>query len=156
MVVLSRTATVKGSVPEVFRFIADWTHIPKWDPGTLSSVRVTDGGAEAGAPVGVGSQFDLVTEFRGSKSDMRYTVEKWVENSTVRYVGEGDRAVTVDDISFRPGSEEKTTVVDYRADIQLRGWMSIFTFLINGPLQKLGDDAINGIESACRKRFADS
>lgn len=152
MVVLKRTATVVGSRSEVFQFIADWTHITRWDPGTLESHRVGD----SSSPVGLGSEFDLVTEFKGSKSNMRYRVEKWVDGELVRYAGESTKAVTVDDISFRDGPSPGTTVVDYQADIRLKGWLSLFGFAINGALQALGDGAIKGIETACAERFSNS
>lgn len=62
--VVHDTATVAGTPDVVCRYLAHFSNTPDWDPGCLSGKPVDD------SPLQVGKQFALVTEFKGTKSDM--------------------------------------------------------------------------------------
>lgn len=57
---------VEGTPEVIFEYLATFSNTAEWDPGCLEGKRADSG------PLGVGSKFDLVTTFKGSKSNMTY------------------------------------------------------------------------------------
>eukprot|EP01104_Vermistella_antarctica_P012796 TRINITY_DN3770_c0_g1_i1.p1 TRINITY_DN3770_c0_g1~~TRINITY_DN3770_c0_g1_i1.p1 ORF type:complete len:162 (+),score=39.17 TRINITY_DN3770_c0_g1_i1:211-696(+) len=150
MVVVQRKVVVSGARAKVFDFVADFANIERWDPGVVSSKRAD---SQAGESVGLGAMYDLVTVFKGTKSPMTYEVKEWSEGERVRIDGDGVGATSVDIITFRDGPEADTTEVDYYADIQLKGWKVLLTWLVSSDIQSLGDDAMRGMTERCAKEF---
>lgn len=58
----------------------------------------------------------------------------------------------VDEIFFRPKGPNETEI-EYRADICLKGFLVLFTPLIKSGLNKVADDAREGMRSVCERRF---
>lgn len=63
--VINDQAIIKGKTQkEVFEYLANFENIASWDPGCLEGKKNEEGS------VRVGTTFDLVTEFKGTKSQM--------------------------------------------------------------------------------------
>lgn len=149
MVLVRRTAVVAGARQKVFDFISNFDNIARWDPGTVKATRRD---SSSGKPQ-LGTTFDLVTVFKGSEANMVYKLVEFEEGKKCRYDGTGDAAVTVDVINFKDGPAPDTTELEYVADIRLKGWRVIFTPFVSADIQKLGDEAINGIKKTCSDLF---
>ena len=130
---------------KVFGFVGEFANIDQWDPGCKSSVK------RGTAPTDVGTAYDLVTVFKGSESDMVYTVTKWERpeaSSTkglVQLFGEGSKVTGLDTISFESVQVGNATQITYTADIKLRGFLWLFTPLVRSDIVQLGDAAIHGL-----------
>merc|ERR1719158_2624516 len=79
---------VAGPADVVFDYLATFSNTQEWDPGCLEGRR-TDSGR-----LGVGSKFDLVTTFKGSKSNMTYEITKFEKPNYVELKGESDVVTT--------------------------------------------------------------
>mmetsp|Transcript_53602 Transcript_53602/g.131317 ORF Transcript_53602/g.131317 Transcript_53602/m.131317 type:complete len:154 (-) Transcript_53602:99-560(-) len=150
MVVLRRSAVVAGARQAVFEFLANFENSPRWDPGTLeASVRQDSLKVE-----GVGRKYDLVTIFKGTKSELIYETIEYNPISSVKLRGDGAKACAVDEIRFEDGPRPNTTKVMYEADIRVKGIIGfLFSPLLAGDFQKLADDAIEGITRSCDELF---
>lgn len=137
---LSETRTVPTTPREAFAFTADFSNIPKWDPGVASAVRLDAG------PIGVGSEFDLEVKFGSTVSLMRYQITEHQPDYRVVLVGEGRRVKAVDEITFTP--TEAGTRIDYMADIRFKGILRLATPLFRGTLGQIGVKAADGLAKA--------
>ena len=63
---VSRTFTTTASPEAVFDYLADFTNTEEWDPGTVSTRRVSGDG-------GVGTKYRNVSKFLGRKTEITYT-----------------------------------------------------------------------------------
>lgn len=136
---LKETRQVAVPVEEAFNYVADFDNIEEWDPGVAESRRVGSG------ELGVGSEFDVIVSFGPSKSPMRYVITTYEPNQRVVLEGKGDKLTAIDDIRFSavPGG----TKVDYTADLEFNGFMGMIAPLLGGVLDKVGEKALDGLES---------
>lgn len=58
----------------------------------------------------------------------------------------------IDEIFFKPKGENETEI-EYKADICLNGFYVLFTPLIRSGLNKVADDAREGMRRVLEKRF---
>ena len=80
---------------------------------------------------------------------MTYAVTDWQPETRVVVEGEGDIVRSVDLIEFVEGpSPGTTTRINYTADITLKSWYSLFTWLVAGDIKALAKDAQKGLETA--------
>lgn len=121
--------------------------LPRYrDPGCISSKK------RGTAPTDVGTEYDLVTVFKGKESNMLYKVTKWEKpdevgenkKGLVQLFGKGPTATGLDTISFESVSGNATKLT-YTADIQLTGIYWFFTPLVRADIMQLGDAAIHGL-----------
>eukprot|EP00045_Choanoeca_perplexa_P018609 m.293193 g.293193 ORF g.293193 m.293193 type:complete len:206 (-) comp19111_c0_seq1:107-724(-) len=134
-------AVVFGEPSTVLQYLATFSNTQEWDPGCLKGKRVDSG------PLKVGSQFELVTEFKGSKSDMTYEITKYDSPNEVVLVGESKSVRVTDTIRVKPADEPGKTVVDYQAHIQLKGCSKVFIYFLNSALNDLGREAMDGLRN---------
>ncbi|EGD78012.1 hypothetical protein PTSG_09650 [Salpingoeca rosetta] len=128
---------------EVFEYLANFDNIASWDPGCLKSKRVDSG------PLKIGSSFDLVTVFKGTESKMTYTITKLDAPNEVVLEGESAMVRAIDTIKVLPSPDDpNNVVVDYTADLSLKGWRRPFILFLKNDLNKLGRDAMEGLEKA--------
>lgn len=110
---------------------------------------------QAPAPLAVGDTFQLTTVFNGKESEMKYELREMVRPNRIVVVGNGDIARGTDIILLRPADASNTqTVVDYSADLSLKGWRRPFIVFLSSSLDKLGKDAMAGMTKACHELFA--
>ena len=62
--------------------------------------------------------------------------------------GDSPTVSAVDTIRFSDAAGGAATVVDYSADIRLKGFLSLFTWAVAGDIRKLGDAAKEGMAGA--------
>ncbi len=141
MPILRRTVQVPMPLNDVFAIMADFTTLPEWDPGSVSSQQVTGSGA------GVGAEYDVVVAFGGRTSKMRYVTKRLEPASRLVFEGKGSNVTATDTISFR--GVDGGTEIDYVADIGLTGWASLLSPFLKGTFDRLADAAMEGI----RRRF---
>ena len=109
--------TFETSLPldRAFAFIADFSNAAVWDPGTATSEAIGDRTPRVGATYRLGVRI-------GSRvAPMEYRITGLVPNGRVVLHGTGSNVEAIDDISFERLAHG--TRIDYRAEIQLHGWM---------------------------------
>ncbi|HEX6868969.1 MAG TPA: SRPBCC family protein [Candidatus Limnocylindrales bacterium] len=130
----------------VFDYVADFQSAAEWDPGVAHARRLDAG------PLGVGSRYELGVRMGGRVVPMTYRITVFERPSRVVLEGEGSNVAAIDDIRFVPAIEG--TVVDYTADIRLRGWMRLIQPFVGGALAKVGRDAAAGMTRTLAARAA--
>ncbi|MDH3500877.1 MAG: SRPBCC family protein, partial [Acidimicrobiia bacterium] len=136
--------TIPMTQQDAFAFIADFTNVVDWDPGITASEKVGN------APVGVGTEFNVVSNFAGRSLPLVYVVEEWgvperavLFTTTSRFDGR-------DTITFRP--TDAGTEIDYVAEFRFKGLMRLVEPFLKGAFSKIGRDAMNGIVDAVGAR----
>ena len=122
---------------EVFDFLADFSTTAEWDPGVVSAVRVGDG------DVGLGSRFDLVTQFRGRETQLSYEIVAFDRPHLVTLRGENATVVSLDTITF--AAEGDGTRLTYDADLTLKGLLRLGDPLLKLVFGQIGDAAVGGL-----------
>lgn len=123
---------------ETFAYVADWSHLADWDPGIAESRKVSDG------PVGTGTQFDVLADFRGRTIPMRYTIIEFEEGRRVVLDGQGDNVTSVDEITVE--EIESGSRITYDADIKMKGIYRIVQPFLGGTFNKMGQKALAGLK----------
>jgi carbon monoxide dehydrogenase subunit G len=137
MPIANKTVVLPRSPEEVFDYLADFSTTAEWDPGIVSASR-TDGG-----PIGVGSTFDLVSNFRGRKIPVKYEITEYNRPHRFVIVGENPRFKGIDTIRILP--EGDGTRVDYTADFRMKGLAKLFEPFLGGVFEKLSVEALDGL-----------
>ena len=99
--VVEASATVKGSVEEVFDYLVDFSNSMEWDPGVHSANR-----PKADGPIRVGSTSLLITLWKGRLSPMAFRVEALENPAPMEYLimlnGVGDFVTVLDTFRLTP------------------------------------------------------
>ncbi len=136
---IQRTVETPAAPGAVFDYLSDFTRTTEWDPGTVSTVRVTGDG-------GVGTVYDNVSEFNGRKTELRYTVITHDAPDRFQLRGENKTVTAVDSMVIEPhGSGSRVT---YTADFTFKGLARLATPFLGGAFKKLGDEAQEGLRTA--------
>ncbi len=130
---------------EAFAFIGDFSYVDEWDPGITEASKVGDD------PIGVGTEFAVVSNFAGRSLPLTYVVEEWdaphravLSVSTNRFDGR-------DTITFR--AVDGGTEVDYVAEFRFKGVMRLAEPFLKGTFDKIGRKAMEGMEQAVAARI---
>ena len=144
MIRIQEQRTIPMTQEEAFAFVADFTHVVEWDPGITESAKVGD------EPVGVGTEFAVVSNFAGRSLPLTYVVEAWdapnraiLATSTSRFDGR-------DTITFR--SVDGGTEIDYVAEFSFKGLMRLAEPFLKGTFNRLGQKAMDGVVEAVAAR----
>lgn len=141
---ITRTVETPTPVDQVFGYLSDFTTTEEWDPGTVSTTRRTGDG-------GLGTVYDNVSSFMGSKTELEYTVTEVVENRRFQLRGTNKTVVATDTMTFEPTPTGGTRVT-YHADFQFKGLLGTVAPLLSPVLglafKKLGDEAEKGMQDA--------
>ena len=137
---IHRRVTTRAPVELVFQYLADFTSTNEWDPGTVTTTRVSGDG-------GLGTVYDNVSRFLGRETQLRYVVEDYVPNARIALRGENATVVAHDTISVLP-EPGGWTQVDYRADFSLKGLARFAAFLLRPAFHRLGNEAAVGLNRA--------
>ncbi len=126
-----RTVSIDTSLPreQAFAYIADWARQAEWDPNTVSSERIGEGGPE------VGARYSLDVKFGRGTTAMEYRITELEPPSRLVLIGEGSSVWTEDVITFT--ETPAGTRVDYTFEIKLSGLL--------GLLQPLFGRVVDGI-----------
>jgi carbon monoxide dehydrogenase subunit G len=139
MVDVSRTLTVRAPLPSVVDYLKDFAHAESWDPGTVSCVQTTAG------PVGVGTEWRNVSEFRGKETTLTYRLAE-LEPQRLVFVGRNKTATTTDEITFAP--VDGGTELTYHAHVEFHGVAKLADPFMKKEFDRLGDELIGTMTRA--------
>lgn len=135
---VSKTVTIGRPPAEVFEYLARFETTAEWDPGIVTATRTSDG------PVGVGSTFDLISDFRGRQIPVTYEITEFDPPDRFVIVGRNKRFVGIDEI--RVSLEGTGARVDYAADFRMQGIAKLFEPFMGGMFEKLSNEAMDGLK----------
>ena len=136
---VSKTVTIDRPPAEVFEYLANFETTAEWDPGIVTATRTSDG------PIGIGSTFDLISDFRGRKIPVTYEISEYDPPSRFVIVGTNKQFVGTDDI--RVSADGAGTRVDYTADFRMQGIAKLFEPFMVGIFEKLSVEAMDGLKN---------
>jgi carbon monoxide dehydrogenase subunit G len=136
---LSKTVTVEKPLTAVFDYLSDFTTTTEWDPGTVSTVRLTGEGA-------VGTEYVNVSTFVGRQTRLTYVVEELVPNQRIALRGENKTVTARDTMTFRAAGSG--TQVTYTADFTFKGAARLVAPLLRPAFARLGNQAEAGMRRA--------
>ena len=142
-----RSVTVARPVDEVFAYLSDFTTTTEWDPGTVSTERVSGEG-------GLGTRYRNVSQFLGRKTELDYLVTEHVPGERFALRGENATVVAHDTMTFvrTHGADGEGTTVTYHAAFEFKGVAKFVAPLLAPALKKLGDEAESGMRDALLRR----
>jgi carbon monoxide dehydrogenase subunit G len=137
MSTIRRTVRTQASPDRVFAYLSDFTRTEEWDPGTVSTERVSGDGS-------VGTRYHNVSRFMGRETELEYTVIDLDQGTLVRLRGEGKSVTAIDTMRITPDGEGSR--VDYTAEFDWKGVAKVAAPLLGPALTKLGDEAEEGLQ----------
>ncbi|MEP7182465.1 MAG: SDR family NAD(P)-dependent oxidoreductase [Betaproteobacteria bacterium] len=140
MIRLHETIEVARPVEEAFFYASDFSNIVQWDPGVADSRKVSPGA------VGIGTTFKVLLRFGPRRIPMDYVVRVYDLPHRVVVEGNSDSLHALDEIQFSAISGG--TRISYTADISLLGTIACIEPLMKGTLDKVGKNAVRGLQSA--------
>ena len=148
MPIVIETGETDLAADTTFDYVANFENIVEWDPGVSAARKVTPG------PVGVGTEYALDLQYGGAPLSMVYRITEWDPPRLVVLEGDGSRSHAIDRIAFKPTSTG--TVVDYRADIRLKGLYRLAQPFLGKLFRDIGDGAARGLDGRLRRLAAQS
>jgi len=145
MPLIEREIFVPASVEDAFGFVANFESCAEWDPGVSAASRRDD------TPAGIGAVYEVDVDFNGRRLPMIYRTIVWDAPKRVVLEGSGSTVKATDDISFESAGEGQTRII-YKANIRMKGLLSIVTPLLGKRFQALGDAAMSGMQEAFARR----
>ncbi len=144
MILLEETFEVPGDVRDVLEYIADFSHLPGWDP-SVKRVRRLDEGKE----LTLGARFLVSLKSLGRTVDVDYClVELGPERATLVGKSAGVSAVDV----IRTEQSGSLVRVCYRAEIKFLGLLRPMERLMRSRIQAGGRAAIANLTQVLRHR----
>jgi hypothetical protein len=134
------TIDSKLPAPEAFAYMADFANAGAWDPSVGKAVRVGD------APIGLGSQFDLVARFAGRDVPLRYAVVEYEPPTLVVLEAVRPGFVSRDTITVEP--VKHASVVHYDARLVFHGIGRLLDPVMQRIFDRVGADATIGMRTA--------
>lgn len=138
MPTIERTVHSPAPVATVQAYLRDVANTEEWDAPTISCEPL-----DPSAPIAVGKQWRNVSEFRGKRTELVYTLEV-DEPGHLRIRGENETVTSQDDVTMV--ADGSGTVVTYRADLTLKGAAKVATPVVSPALGRLGDDAERSLQ----------
>lgn len=143
MIKVSRTVQAQRSLVQVWSYLSDFAHTEDWDPGTVRCRR-TDAG-----PVDVGAKYENTSKFRNKETTLQYEVTRFDAPKRITLRGENKTVVSVDDMAVSGDADAST--VTYTAEFTFKGMARLAEPFVKGPLNKLADDARDGLSAALNR-----
>lgn len=122
---------------EVFAYVADFSNAAEWDPGVAAATRDGEG------PVTVGETFALEVKVGKRTMRMDYEVTELQSPRTIVLRSETERLLSEDTITVR--DTPAGTVLDYNADLTIKGPLGAFDVLLGLAFKRIGDRAADGL-----------
>ena len=147
---IERSVTVGVPVDRVFAYLSDFTNTTEWDPGTVSTERVSGDG-------GLGTRYRNVSKFLGRETELDYLVVEHVPGEKFALRGENATVVAKDTMTFvrttgvSADAASEGTTVTYRADFEFKGVAKLAAPLLAPAFKKLGDEAEQGMRDALNR-----
>jgi dehydrogenase/reductase SDR family member 12 len=140
MIRLRETIEVARPIDEVFAYVSNFGNAAQWDPGVAESVKAGSG------PIGAGTVFELRVRFGPRSIPMAYAIREFDRPRRVLLEGKSDSVHALDDIGFV--ATPRGTRITYTADISLLGASRIVEPLLQGALDRVGKNAVRGLQNA--------
>ena len=144
MPTVTRTVTTPAPLETVRDYLRDFANAPEWDAGTITCDPV-----DPSTPVAVGKQWTNVSEFRGRRTTLTYTLEA-DEPERIRIVGRNKTVTSEDEMTFT-GADGGGTTVSYTATFTFHGFAKAATPFMVPALKGLADDAERSLGDALQK-----
>lgn len=126
---------------EAFVYLADFSNSEKWDPGVVRAETITP------PPIGLGSEFHVVTGSAGRTVPFRYQIIEIEPPRRVVLRGTSSRLVSTDAIDVVPADDGGSTIT-YDADLRLTGIWRVFDIPLSLAFRRIGDRAVEGLRSS--------
>jgi carbon monoxide dehydrogenase subunit G len=137
---VERTFTVARPIEAVFDYLLDFTHTEAWDPGTVSTTRVSGDG-------GPGTRYHNTSSFMGRTTELEYETITVERPRRLRFRGHNDSATATDDLRLTPAADGAATQIHYRADFEFGRLVSLVAPLVVRPkLEKLADETVEQLK----------
>ncbi len=132
--------SVETALPreQAFAYIADWGRQAEWDPNTVSSKRIGEGGPE------VGARYALEVKMGRKAVPMEYRITEYEVPSRLVLIGEGSGVWTEDILTFT--ESPAGTRVDYEAEIKLSGLLGLVQPLLGRAFDGIGKGVEEGMK----------
>lgn len=137
MIVLEESLEVPGVAEEVLRFIADFDHLPSWDPSVVCVTRL-----QAGSGVAVGTCYRVSLRSLGRTVNVAYRVAE-LTDGVATLVGKSSGVSAVDVI--RVEQQGARVLVRYRAEISLLGLLRPMERVLRPRIEAGGKVAIRNL-----------
>jgi hypothetical protein len=125
---------------EAFAYMADFSNARVWDPSVSEALRA------GGGPIGVGSEFDLVSRFAGRDVRLRYTIVAYEPPGRIVLEARRPGFVSRDTITIEPA--EHGSDVHYDATLTFGGIRRLLDPLMQRVFDRVGTGAAAGLQSA--------
>ncbi|MCA9629395.1 MAG: SRPBCC family protein [Myxococcales bacterium] len=144
MILLEETLDAPGDAREVLRYIADFTHLPSWDPSVERVSRL-----DSEEALVVGARFLVSLKSLGRTIDVDYRLAE-LSDCVATLVGRSAGVSAIDLI--RVAQVGSRVDIKYRAEISLLGLLRPAEPLMRGRIQAGGKAAIQNLSSVLRHR----
>jgi carbon monoxide dehydrogenase subunit G len=135
MITVERRFEVNRPVRFVFAFLSDFTNTNQWDPGTVHTTRTDTG------PLGVGSTFHNVSQFRGRQTELDYSMVRLEPNRHLTFTGTNSTVTATDDLTFAPSASEGT-LITYRAHFSFKGIYRLAEPFLRKGFEPIADETV--------------
>lgn len=132
-ITVERKVISKLSPSEVFARLSDFTKTEEWDPGTISTERLSGDGK-------VGTTYRNVSSFMGNKTELIYTVEQFDEPRIYQVRGQNKTVEALDTMTFEPNASGGTDMT-YRAEFRFKGLAKFIAPFTIPAFWRLGNEA---------------
>ncbi|MFJ5294660.1 MULTISPECIES: SRPBCC family protein [unclassified Streptomyces] len=139
MIKVERVIHLPHPPEAVTAYLADFSRTESWDPGTVSCRRIDSG------PLSVGAEWQNISEFRGRRTELRYTLTRRDAGRLV-FVGRNKTATSTDDLSIEAQGEG--TRLTYRAQIAFHGAARLASPFLKREFERLGDEVSEQLPAA--------
>jgi hypothetical protein len=146
-VLYRRQLVVPVQMEEAFAYLSEFSSAAEWDPGVKRASMVTP------RPVWRGSAFELDTVFLGNSVVLRYEIIEFDPPRRLALRAENRSVRSIDTISFSPATSSGT-VVDYRAELTLKGLFKLAAPIFSLAFRRTGDRAADGLLATLSARSA--
>ncbi|MCB9604680.1 MAG: SRPBCC family protein [Sandaracinus sp.] len=135
---------VREEASRALTYLADFRHLPQWDPG-IAEVRQLGGDGPA-----EGAVYRVVARFLGARIPMRYRTTHFDPEAGVAEIrGETPTLIAVDRITVRPlvGEGSAEAEVFWQADFTMKGPARLAERWMKPLFDRLGRKAMDGLRA---------
>lgn len=132
-ITVERSVTTTRSPEDIFNYLSDFTNTEEWDPGTVSTERLSGDGS-------VGTTYRNVSSFMGNTTELIYTVVQKESPTIFQVQGENKTLTALDTMTFTPTTDGGTTMT-YRAEFRFKGLAKLISPFLIPAFWRLGNEA---------------
>ncbi|WP_046315966.1 SRPBCC family protein [Mycobacterium sp. UM_Kg1] len=142
MITMQREVSSDVAPGVAFAYLADFTTTELWDPGTITTVRVSGDG-------GGGTRYRNTSRFAGRVSTVDYVVTALRPGRSIDLRGENSSVILRDTITVT--ARQTGCVITYRVRFAFQGWLRWIEPLLRPAVTRLLDDGARGLRGELRR-----